>query len=237
MKTIIKTSPFLIVPLLFSVPNKCMAKKKFYVVWEGHEPGIYSSWTECLRQVKNFPGAKYKSFTSLSAAEEAFSDNSSTYIAKSGVPKKKSYSTIRPEDPDGDKIIWDSLSVDAACSGNPGKMEYQGVDTRSGERIFHQSFPLGTNNIGEFLGLVHGLAWLKQQKSDIPVYTDSAIAMKWIKAKKCRTKLKRTNKTAFLYELIARGEKWLEENTYDNPILKWDTKNWGEIPADFGRKG
>lgn len=22
-----------------------------------------------------------------------------------------------------------------------------------------------------------------------------------------------------------------------NPVVKWETKKWGEVPADFGRKG
>lgn len=213
-----------------------MSKKKYYVVWEGHEPGIFESWAECLRSVKNYPGAKYKSFSSRSAAEEAFSDNYGNYVHKAGKSEAKKTQTIRPGDPAATSIIWESLSVDAACSGNPGKMEYQGVDTRTGERIFHQAFELGTNNIGEFLGLVHGLAWLKRQHSNIPIYSDSTIAMKWIKAGKCRTKLKKNPKTKFLFELITRGEKWLAENTYENELLKWDTQNWGEIPADFGRK-
>ena len=37
-------------------------------------------------------------------------------------------------------------------------------------------------------------------------------------------------------DLIERAEKWLKTNTYTTPILKWETSEWGEIPADFGRK-
>ena len=29
---------------------------------------------------------------------------------------------------------------------------------------------------------------------------------------------------------------WLRTHPFRVPILKWDTQNWGEIPADFGRK-
>ena len=149
----------------------------------------------------------------------------------SGKGRKKKGGTPRTQ------IIWRSLSVDAACSGNPGPMEYQGVDTRSKDRIFHQAFDLGTNNIGEFLAIIHGLALLKKQGlHDLPIYTDSATAMAWVRNKKVKTKLVRDARTAGLYELIERGEQWLKNNTFRNPIVKWDTDSWGEIPADFGRK-
>ena len=102
--------------------------------------------------------------------------------------------------------------------------------------IFHQKFNLGTNNIGEFLALVHVLAWLKREGKNTPIYTDSKIAIGWIKAKKCRTKFEKNIKTEALFEVVRRAEIWLHNNSFTNPILKWDTKSWGEIPADFGRK-
>ena len=130
-----------------------------------------------------------------------------------------------------------SIAVDAASSGNPGKMEYRGVDTQTHKQLFHQGpFQQGTNNIGEFLALVHGLAFLQKKGSDRIIYTDSRIAMGWVKKKKCNTKLKRTAKNQALFELVARAENWLKTNTYNTKIVKWETKAWGEIPADFGRK-
>jgi len=134
-------------------------------------------------------------------------------------------------------IEWDSIAVDAASSGNPGKMEYRGVVTKTKQVLFHMGpFPNGTNNIGEFLALVHGLAFLKSKKSDLPIYTDSKIAMSWIRQKKCKTKLKPNSKNAELFELVKRAEVWLTKNTIHRSVLKWETKSWGEIPADFGRK-
>ncbi|MCI5083854.1 MAG: ribonuclease H family protein [Saprospiraceae bacterium] len=206
-------------------------KKKFYVVWEGHETGVFDSWAVTQRHIKNYPGARYKSFPSKEAAEDAYHGNSSDFIGQSA--PKKNVSATPESHPD---IVWDSIAVDAACSGNPGKMEYQGVDTSTGDPIFHQAFELGTNNIGEFLAIVHALAMFKKLEKETPIYTDSKIAMGWVKARKCRTKLERSARTAKLYQVIQRAEKWLKENTFSNPILKWDTENWGEIPADFGRK-
>jgi ribonuclease HI len=132
----------------------------------------------------------------------------------------------------------ESIAVDAACSGNPGKMEYRGVLTHNKQEIFLKGpFKKGTNNIGEFLALVHGIALLKSKnKEDIPIYSDSRIAMSWIKQKRCKTNMHFDASNKDLLELIKRAENWLKENSFKNPILKWETKAWGEIPADFGRK-
>lgn len=207
-----------------------MTKKKFYVVWQGVEPGVYSSWDECKAQVSGFDNARYKSFATLEEAESAFNDNPWMHIGKSG---KK---TIKIT-PSKGKFLTESIAVDAACSGNPGLMEYRGVFTGDGGEIFHVG-PLkdGTNNIGEFLAIVHALALLKQKKSHIPIYSDSVNAMKWVVRKKCNTKLEKNNNNKPVFDLIVRAEKWLSENTYENPVIKWETDNWGEIPADFGRK-
>lgn len=209
-----------------------MAKKKYYVVWEGVTPGIYDSWAKCQAQIKGYPAAKYKSFKSKVEAESAFYDGFGNHIGQGAKKKKTSPKLLL----DNEDIVWDSISVDAACSGNPGVTEYQGVDTKTKAQIFHKKFPLGTNNIGEFLALVHGLALFKQKGFTQPIYTDSRTAMSWVRKKKVKTSLVRNAKTTELYELIERAEKWLKSNDYDTEILKWDTENWGEIPADFGRK-
>lgn len=210
-----------------------MSKNKFFVVWEGKEPGIYDSWEACKQQVNGFEGALYKGFTTEAEARTAMISSCWDYIGKSEKPKQVSplelqkYGTPNRE----------SLAVDAACSGNPGLMEYRGVYTKTGEEIFHQGpFKEGTNNIGEFLALVHGLAFLKQKNSPLPLYTDSKTAMAWVKAKKAKTLLEKKPVNAQLFELIARAEAWLKNNSYTTQVLKWETTVWGEIPADFGRK-
>ncbi len=209
-----------------------MAKKnKFYVVWNGHSPGIYTSWAECQNNIVGVSNVRYKGFPTLDEAEVAYEEDPELYWGKKEKTQLSSKSTEENQD-----IINNSLSVDAACSGNPGVMEYQGVYTVSGTQVFIQKYPLGTNNIGEFLAIVHGLAFQQKNKLDLPIYTDSRIAMGWVKAKKCRTKLPLNAQTQELFQVVKRAEDWLKTNTYKQPILKWDTKNWGEIPADFGRK-
>ena len=212
-------------------------KSKYYVVWRGNSTGVFNTWEECKKQINGFTGALYKGFATKTEAEKAFQDN--PYIFIGNHPKKeKSKKTFSFSDCDltGSIPEFDSLSVDAACSGNPGKMEYRGVEVWSKKVWFHNQFPLGTNNIGEFLAIVHALAELKKQNLEIPIYTDSETALSWIRKKRCATKLPETEKTSKLFEIVRRAEKWLATNNYKYNVLKWDTEAWGEIPADFGRK-
>ena len=189
-----------------------MAEKKYYTVWKGVNPGVYDSWTDCQLQIKGFKGALYKSFSTREEAEHAFASPAYEFLNPSG--RKKSGSIEKkqecnlPED-----FNFECIAVDAACSGNPGMMEYRGVYLRTGEQIFHYGPVYGTNNIGEFLAIVHGLALLKQKGLDMPIYSDSRNAQLWVKRKKCKTNLVRNAKTEELFKYIERA-----------------------IPADFGRK-
>ena len=220
---------------LVSLPNnilELMAKKqKFYVVWKGVNPGVDTSWTDCQLQTKGYEGAQYKSFDTLEEAERAFADSAFHYIGKNA-PKKEETPKKLPENFD-----MNCVAVDAACSGNPGPMEYRGVYLLTGQEIFHFGPVHGTNNIGEFLAIVHALALMKQKDICMTIYSDSRNALSWVKQKKCKTKLERTEKTEKLFQMIERAENWLKSNNYaDIPILKWETEEWGEVPADFGRK-
>jgi len=208
-------------------------KKKFYVVWKGKHPGIFETWDDCKAQITGYKGAQYKSFSTFTEAKKAFNGNYADYSkSKSKVPKLSQEELLKYGTPN-----YHSISVDAASSGNPGIMEYQGVDTKTKKLLIKQGpFKQGTNNIGEFLALVHGIAYLKERKSDRVLYTDSRIAMGWVRKKTCNTKLQETPKNATLFDMIRRAIKWLKENDYNTPIVKWETKAWGEIPADFGRK-
>jgi ribonuclease HI len=210
-----------------------LAKQKYYVVWDGHKPGVYDQWEAARRQIEGFPGAKYKSFASRAEAETAFRGSYWSYVGKD-----TKNVTLSPAALQKAGVQLDSVAVDAACSGNPGDMEYRGVHIASGKELFRVGpLPEGTNNIGEFLALVHALALLqKTGKPKMPIYSDSRNAQSWIKAKTCRTKLEQTDLNEPIFDLIERAEKWLSVNKVTNPILKWETDQWGEIPADFGRK-
>ncbi len=207
--------------------------KKFYVVWKGKKTGVFKKWSECKKQIDGFQGAQYKSFADEKLANKAAKESYEKYKGKTTnkkiLSKEERLAFGNPN--------LNTISVDAACSGNPGAMEYRGVETASKKELFKIGpFKQGTNNIGEFLALVHGIAYLKGKKLNTPIYSDSKIAMNWVKLKQCKTKLTSTKENTDIFDMMRRAEKWLRENEYNNPILKWETKAWGEIPADFGRK-
>ena len=210
--------------------------RKFYVVWEGRNPGVYDSWPEAQDQIEGFPGARYKSYSSQEEAIEAFRGNPNEQLGvfraiaqhKNTVVNYDAFPQIRQN----------AIAVDGACSGNPGMMEYRGVYVATGDEVFHFGpAPGGTNNIAEFLAIVHALAWLdKQNRRDIPVYSDSVSGMAWVRNRLARTTIQRTPTTAPLFDLIQRAQNWLNAHPQHNVVMKWNTAEWGEIPADFGRK-
>ena len=208
-----------------------MAKKsKFYVVWNGLNPGIYRSWDDCQAQIKGVKGAVYKSFDSKEEAERAYASPAYSYMKKKADTPTFTLDTLPPV------VERYALAVDAACSGNPGPMEYRGVYLGDGKEIFHFGPVHGTNNIGEFLAIVHALAMLDKQGLKMTIYSDSRTAISWVRKKCCKTQLERTEETEQLFQLIERAEAWLKAHRVTIPIVKWETEQWGEVPADFGRK-
>lgn len=213
-----------------------MSNYKWYVVWVGNNPGIYETWEDCRQQVENFPGARYKGFKTR---EEAILALRGDRESEMGILRSIANAKINVVNYEAfPEIIVDSIAVDAACSGNPGVMEYRGVSVRTGEQIFHKGpFPNATNNIGEFLAIVHALALLKQRgDTTTPIYSDSRTGMAWVRDRMCKSKLAPNEKNAQLLEIVRRAETWLRSNACPNRIIKWNTEVWGEIPADFGRK-
>lgn len=211
-----------------------MAKNKFYVVWIGHHPGVYDTWEACNKEVEGWKGAKYKSFSDRLSAEIAFRKGPDEFWGKDVVPMLD-FSTA------AEQPISPAIAVDAACAGNPGKMEYQGVlvdfSAQTRRDLFKSPvFENGTNNIGEFLAIVHALALEKKNGWKYPIYSDSVNAQLWVRQKKCKTKLVRNEKNDYLFQLVERAENWLNANVIEVQVLKWKTEIWGEIPADYGRK-
>jgi ribonuclease HI len=206
-------------------------KNKYYVVWLGAKPGIYDNWEDCSKQINGYPNAKYKGFEIYMDAEKAFAEGWKKYW---GENKKET---------SGEQLILvgkpvkNSIIVDAAWNTSTLEVEYQGMHLQTKQFLFREGpFADGTNNVGEFLAIVHALAYCKKNNLDLPIYSDSRNAIEWVKNKHHRSKLIPTEKNKKLFELLVRAEKWLANNIYTNPILKWETRAWGENPADFGRK-
>lgn len=214
--------------------------KKYYVVWEGYKTGVLESWDECKRATAGYKGAQFKSYPSRAEAEEAFSlpyalaqsldSSSSSARSKKGNHAKSS--CVKPKPTTG-------IAVDGACRSNPGPAEYQGVRLSDGVVLFAiKPFP-ATNNVVEFLAIVHAMALcLQEGKKDTVIYSDSRNAIGWVNQGKCKTHLPQTATYATAYNLIERAEKWLALHPYTTrpPLKKWETHLWGENPADYGRK-
>ena len=220
-----------------------MAKGKanFYVVWQGRETGVFESWAACEQQVKGV-AAQYKGFATREEAEKAFAEGAEKHITPRSAVKKQEHNAVSVKDLPPTQmqqhgVILPALAVDAACSGNPGKMEFRGVIVDTRTEVFHRGpYVGGTNNIGEFLAIVLGLAYLKKHQLPWVLYSDSKTAIAWIKQKKCKTQLEWNTGNQDLLLAVRAAEKWLAENNWTTKIYKWETEKWGEIPADFGRK-
>lgn len=223
-------------------------RNKWYVVWVGQEPGVYDSWSECQEQIANYPGARYKSFDTQDEAVAAYRGRMEDHL---NLVRQIVQHTPRPKpiEPGGPKdyssipgIRLDAIAVDGACSGNPGVMEYRAVRVADGAEIFRigsRRNLVGTNNIAEYIGMIH-LAAMLAAKGDFntPIYTDSRNTFAWLRRGHSKTTLARDERTAPTLDLLERADAWLAANgPIRNPILKWQTELWGEIPADFGRKG
>jgi ribonuclease HI len=196
---------------------------------------VYTTWADTLAQVHEFPGAQYKSFPSRAEAEAAYRGEYADYKGRNTAAPavKRSHTDLQRLG-----VSLDGIAVDAACAGVPGPMEYRGVSLRTGEELFRKGpYPDSTNNVGEFLAIVHALAWLDQQGDRTsPVYSDSRTAIAWVQARHCRTKLEPSPENAPMFALVRRAEAWLRDHPVHNPVEKWETGEWGEVPADFGRK-
>ena len=203
---------------------------KFYVVRKWKKIWIFDSRDECKESVNWYSDAKYKWFSNREEAEIALQEWWEKYYEVKNITKKEK---VNSEDI---PFFTGSIAVDAACSGNPWEMEYRWIDLQTWEEIFHEKFQIWTNNIGEFLAIVHGLKYLWNDNRVI--YSDSKIAMSWVNQWKCKTQINADKDSDFWRTLkaINKAEIWLKENWIKHKILKWNTEDWWEIPADFGRK-
>jgi ribonuclease HI len=130
----------------------------------------------------------------------------------------------------------ESFSADGSCCPCPGKMEYRFVDNQTKEIIVSESFPFGTNNVAEFLGLVAAIRHVQENQLNKIVYSDSITALGWVLGKRCGTTMKECEETIPVRTKIDEALAWLNSNEIVVDVRKWDTARWGEVPADYDRK-
>ena len=175
--------------------------KKFYVVWQGKTPGIYTDWNSCKQQVDKFAGARYKSFPTQAEAQQAFnggghlsksviSGSAVSPLAKSNVVKKPaSHATAKNSiktytAADIAKMPVDvKIYTDGGCEPNPGQSG-SGMAVYRAERIAELWYGLynamGTNNTAELNALHQALIMARtesQLSQSVAIFCDSKYAI------------------------------------------------------------
>ncbi len=216
---------------------------KYYVVWAGHHPGVYDNWDDAREQIEGYSNPRYKSFPTAEAATMAYrdgvrkEDRADLGSLLAGASRRNLPKNGQPDYFSFPEIDLNGWAVDASCMGNPGIMEYRGVELMTGRELFRVGpFKQGTNNIGEFLAIVHALALMEKSGEWHTIYSDSATALSWVRKKQIKTTLKQTEENQKLFEIMGRALIWIRTHAWPVRILKWQTEEWGEVPADFGRK-
>lgn len=124
------------------------------------------------------------------------------------------------------------ITCDAAHSTKKCITEYQAHDLSSGDRIFYKNLGYQTVNIGEFLAIVDSIKFIIENNyPDKIIYTDSITAIAWVREKKTASNKKNND--------LKKAEIFLRVMAYQVDQIKivhWNTKEWGEIPSDFGNK-
>jgi len=153
-----------------------MAKKKFYAVAAGRQTGILTDWTAAEKQVKGFPGARYKSFFSKLEAEKWLQDP--VYSKKKSLPGRTAQKDIEPEKNDADIVIY----TDGGCSNNPGPGGYGAVIVAAGRQVeVSGGYRLTTNNRMEMMAAIVALRRFETSTESIQLYSDSSYLVNGIK--------------------------------------------------------
>lgn len=218
-------------------------QKRYYVVWRGRVPGVYDDFEDAMEQVDDYPGASFKSYATAAEAAEAYRKSTANEEKKElasiilDAGRRNMPAAGKPDYMQFPEIDLNGWAVDASCQGNPGRMEYRGVELMTGREIFRVGpFEKSTNNIGEFLAIVHAISLMFSKNENHTIYSDSVTGMAWVRDRKIKTQLKRTPQNEKSFQMMERALSWLNSHSFRPRILKWQTDIWGEVPADFGRK-
>jgi len=165
--------------------------KKYYVVWEGRERGIFTDWDTCKRQVDQFAGARYKSYKTRQEAEIAFRSSAAAAFKKAkATPKPKRSSASGPKTYSVDEIasldVSTKIFADGGCDPNPGKAASGVAVYRDGAvaDLWYGLFnPAGTNNTAELNALHQSLLLAQREiaeQQSVAIFCDSKYAIQCI---------------------------------------------------------
>ena len=107
------------------------------------------------------------------------------------------------------------ICVDGGTEGNPGPCFYRGVDLETGKKLFYKHLGKGTNNIAEFLGIVHAIHYCEKNNIEPNIWSDSMTAIAWVRNKKHKSTFngdvtKRIDKACiYLQSKDIKINKWL----------------------------
>lgn len=168
-----------------------MAVKKYYVVWQGRETGIFTDWNSCKKQIDKFPGARYKSFKVLAEAEAAFGGGRVRSAAGSSTAmKKRSSNRQTVKTYTAAEIaalsIDTKIFTDGGCEPNPGKAGSGIALYRNNQldALWYGLFnPNGTNNTAELNALHQALMMAEGEISkgnSVAIFCDSKYSIQCI---------------------------------------------------------
>lgn len=156
---------------------------KFYAVAKGVQPGIYTSWSECEKQVKNFKGSLYRSFTNKEEAQTYLNQMIEAERKANAVVEGKgwevyvdgSYSPEVENYAAGAVILKDGHIVEEICllGQNPALAKEMGQS---------KDFSSARNVAGECLGMVQALKYVLEQNEEkaVVAYYDYLGLSAWL---------------------------------------------------------
>lgn len=114
------------------------------------------------------------------------------------------------------------------------KMEYKAFNEETQKWIFQKKYTgYCTQNISDFISIVHALHYCNENSLDSPIYNNNKIAINWANNKKTNTQLFKNNENKEIFQLYENALVWLKQNECSNQILFWNKKEMGNIEKPF----
>ncbi len=117
---------------------------KYYVVWRGRKPGVYSNWASAFEQVHEFSGARYKGYKDRDEAYAAYGNSPapvSNLAAQDKSLNRGSKSVTAVVQGNADKSLpTKSLEGIKESPYQPGNIEMPVLSNIEGMRIYLARF-------------------------------------------------------------------------------------------------